>query len=331
MTRVRTSAYLRFRGSAEALRERLPPSLSSLGRALRTEAGGAGAAGDVTSAAEVELAPAALDRALAWGRTVAADGRTLLRSAYVEDHHERAELEGMGLVELVRPIRAEAPPVRNLAAAYALTWACDHCDRVRARQVGDLRVDLDEAAEALPGFRGHPEVLFTRGRELLVAARWQRLLRARSVDSRPLSGNRAYVQVLVPETVALRTDQPPLEAGETCPGCGVTAIHRVAIVEGDPPLTDATGLWVSRERALSIHTPPTVAGALVASTRRIGELVTIHPERMHGAGDPVPAELAEGILAQRGSSVFFVSEPLLAALWDGGATGLEFRPVVRVS
>src|SRR5262249_26133033 len=187
-----------------------------------------------SATAEVDLTPAELEATLAWGRTTDADGRTVLQSAFIEDHYDRADLEGRSLVELVEPLRVEAPPVRNLQTAYELSWTCTRCDRVRVRQVGDLDVDFEEAAEEVPDFPGHPEVLFTPERALLVAARWQPLLKGHSVLTRPLLGTTRYVQAVVPEVVALETDRPPFEAGEACPGCGVRSITRVVLIEGDP-------------------------------------------------------------------------------------------------
>ena len=327
---VRTSAYFTFRGDPRALRERMPPTLSFLARKLGALDTGMSAPRPGIAAADLAVTPAELEAVLAWGRGTEATGRTLLRSVYVEDHHERSDLDGQGIVELVKPIRVEAPPIRNLAAAYALTWTCARCDRVRAQQVADLEVDLEEAAEAVPGFPGHPDVLFTQGRSLLVGARWRPLLARNGVETRPLSGTRAYLQAIAPERVALEVNRPPLQPGERCPGCGVTAVDRTSTVEGDPPATDEAGLWVSRERPLSIAAPAGMGAPLAVSTRPIDELVEIHAEPAHRPGERVAPELAEALLGARGWNVPFVSEALLAALWDAGATGLQFRPVVQV-
>jgi hypothetical protein len=173
-------------------------------------------------------------------------------------------------------------------------------------------------------------VLFTRGRELLVAARWKPLLQTHSVTIRSVSGTDAYLQIIAPEAVVLEADRPPLVRGDRCPGCGEAAVHRVEILEGDPPNTDQTGLWVSREQPLSIAPAAASLPSIAVSTRPIDERTEIHPRPVHRVGERVPAERAEEVLAVRGWNVSFISEGLLAALWDGGATGLEFRPVVQV-
>jgi hypothetical protein len=326
---VRTSAYLSFRMDAATLRQRVPPGLSFLRDRLSDRRSRWRVQPDRDATAEVDLTPAELEATLAWGRTPDGDGRTILQSAFVEDHYDRADLEGRSLVELVEPLRVEAPPVRNLQTAYELSWTCTRCDRVTVRQVGDLDVDFDEAAEEVPDFRGHPEVLFTPERALLIAARWQPVLKQHSVLTRPLLGTTLYVQAVVPEVVALETDRTPLESGDACPGCGVRSITRVVLLEGDPPRTDAAGLRVTRDRPLSILAAKAELPPISASTRPIDDLVEIHPDPEHRVGDRAPPDRARELLDARGHDVLFISEPLLAALWDGGATGLEYRPVVR--
>ena len=234
------------------------------------------------------------------------------------------------MAELLKPIRVEAPPIRNLDSAYEITWACSRCDRVRARQVGDLDVDFEEAAENVPGFRGHPELLFTPGRELLIAARWRSLLDVHGVETRRLFRRRKYIQVLMPEEVVLHNDRPPLQPDEEiCPGCGHAAVYRVALVEGEGPSPDDCDLSVTREGPVSIVPPAATLPPLAASTERIEELVEIQNCAVHQVGDPVPAELAEGLLGEQGWAIHFISESLLAALWDADVTGLAFRPTVR--
>jgi len=326
--RVRTSAYFQFREPAAALRERMPPSLSFLAGKLSDRRPGKFIPRSPTATAEVEVTPGELEDALTWGRTTDAKGRTLMKSAFIEDHYGREDLDGQKLVELAKPIRVEAPPVRNLETAYRLTWECSRCDRVRARQVGDLDVDF-EAALDVPGFRHHPELLFTPGRELLVARKWQPLLKAHRVATRPLLGTTNYVQLVVPEAVLLQAERPPLVPGDRCPGCGEMTIDRIELIEGDPPAIDSTGLRVTREQPLTIVPPEADLPALSMSTRPIDDLVDIHPRPEHRVGEGVPADRAKELLDRRGWNVAFISEPLLASLWDEGATGLEYRPVVR--
>ena len=324
---VRTSVYFHFREPAAALREQMPPALSFLAGRLSDQRPGKFIPLHPTAAAEVEVTPGELETTLAWGRTTDADGRTRLKSAFIEDHYGREDLDGQKLVELVKPIRVEAPPVRNVGTAYQLAWTCSRCDRVRARQVGDLDVDF-EAASDVPGFRGHPQLLFTPGRELLIARQWKPLLEAHGVAARPLLGTTAYLQVVAPEAVVLRPERPPLAPGDRCPGCGTVTIDRLGVIEGDSPTTDATGLRITREQPLTIVPPAADLPALSLSTHPIDDLVEIHPRPEHRIGEPVPAGRAKELLDRRGWNVAFISEPLLAALWDGGATGLEYRPVV---
>jgi hypothetical protein len=320
-----------FRGDAARVRERMPPSLSRFARSLTNRRPGKIRSSSLSSDVELEVTPAELEAALVFGRETEDDGRTFLRSAIIDDRYERADLDGLGIVELVKPFKVEAPPILNLASAYVLTWSCTRCDRVSARQVGDLEVGLQEAAETVPGFRGHPDVLFTPGgRMLLVASRWQPLLSRYSVETRPLVGTRAFVQVVSPETVALRTDRAPLSRDETCPDCRNTSVSRVGIVEGNPPFTDEAGLWVSRELPLSIEAPRADLPAIAVSTRRVDELLVVHPDDVHEPGQRVPPERVEAMLEVQGWNVSFVSETLFGALWDEGATGLAFRPVVRL-
>jgi hypothetical protein len=194
----------------------------------------------------------------------------------------------------------------------------------RANQVA-ISTSISRKLEAVPGFRGYPGWCSppgARSRRRAVEAAAEGPL----VATRPLLGASAYLQVVAPEAVVLHADRPPLAPGDTCPGCGVTSIGRVAILEGDRPRPTRPASARGRGRSPSPRQAADLP-ALSVSTQPIDDLWRFTLARSTGRVSGFRRRARSCSVREGGTSLH--PEALLAALWDGGATGLEFRPVVR--
>jgi len=315
---------LRFRGAPLGLRDRLPSELAFLGRQLRSLDGPALAPSERTSSAHVQVTPEQAEAILAWGRVRGVDGRTLLVGARFEERWTARELAGAPAVELARPASLDAPVVVGRSRSHQARWACSHCDRIRWDQVGDLELALEEPAEVELLHRARPELLLTQAGELVVAARLRHVLERHGLRTRPVSGTRSWVQVVL-ETAARIAPVAPLEVqANACPGCGLQPLGR-----SDAARTlDPTGaLRVLRTVPWRLSLPLRPGVSLGWSEERIGFSGSVRDRPAHAMGAPLDLDLHPGLFAAQGAPVLFASIALACALADVEAGGLEVRPV----
>jgi hypothetical protein len=217
---------LRFRGAPLGLRDRFPPELAFVARQLRSLDGPEVPPSERISTAYVQVTPEQAEAILAWGRTRAVDGRSLLASASFEERWRAHELVGTAVVELARPPAVEALPVLGRGRSHLARWACSHCERLRWEQVGPLELVLEEPADVELLHRARPELLLTDGGELVVSSRLRPVLEAHRLGTRPVLGTQSWLQVEIEESVPLAA-VPPLESqGSMCRGCGREPVAR---------------------------------------------------------------------------------------------------------
>ena len=312
---------LRFRGSPLALRNSFPPELAFIARQLRSLDGPEVAPSERISTAYVQVSPEQAESLLAWGRMRSVDGRTLLASATFEDRWHAHELAPGGVVELVRAAALDAPVVLARGRSHLARWACSYCDRIRSEQVGSLELALDEPADVELAYRARPELLLTSAGELVVSSRLRKVFEGQGLETRPVLGTRAWLQVGIEASVPLAS-LPPLEThGAACRGC-----RDEPLVRADGPVI-REGVCVLRTRPWTLGAPLPPGVALAWSEPRLGFRGSVHEGPVHAMGLPLDLDLHPGLFAAQGSPVVLASTTLARALADAQAGGLEVRPV----
>jgi len=312
---------LRFRGTPLALRNSFPPELVFIARQLRSLDGPEVAPSERISTAYVRVTPEQAESLLAWGRMRSVDGRTLLASATFEERWRPSELAPGGVVELARGAAVDAPVVLARGRSHLARWACSYCDRVRSEQVGSLELALDEPADVELVHRARPELLLTSAGELVVSSRLRRLFEGVGLETRPVLGTRAWLQVGIEASVPIAS-LPPLEQhGPSCRGCGGEPL-----VRADGPVI-AEGVCLLRAKPWTLAAPLPAGVSLAWSEQRLGFRGSAHEGPVHAMGLPLDLDLHPGLFAAQGTPVLLASATLARALADAQAGGLEVRPV----
>jgi hypothetical protein len=312
---------LRFRGTPLALRNSFPPELVFIARQLRSLDGPEVAPSERISTAYVQVTPEQAESLLAWGRMRSVDGRTLLASATFEERWRPSELAPGGVVELARGAAVDAPVVLARGRSHLARWACSYCDRVRFEQVGSLELALDEPADVELVHRARPELLLTSAGELVVSSRLRKLFEGVGLETRPVLGTRAWLQVGIEATVPIASLPPLEEHGPACRGC-----RAEPLVRADGPVI-ADGVCVLRSKPWTLAAPLPPGVALAWSEQRLGFRGSVHEGPVHAMGLPLDLDLHPGLFAAQGTPVLLASATLARALADAQAGGLEVRPV----
>jgi hypothetical protein len=312
---------LRFRGTPLALRNSFPPELAFIARQLRSLDGPEVPPSERISTAYVQVSPEQAESLLAWGRMRTVDGRTLLASATFEERWRAHELAPGGVVELARAAALDAPVVLARGRSHLARWACSYCDRIRSEQVGSLELSLDEPADVELVHRARPELLLTSAGELVVSSRLRRVFEGQGLETCPVLGTRAWLQVAIDASVPLAS-VPPLDAhGASCRLC-----RSEPLVRADGPVI-ADGVCVLRSRPWTLGAPLPPGVALAWSEQRVGFRGSLHDGPVHAMGLPLDLDLHPGLFAAQGTPVVLASATLARALADAQAGGLEVRPV----
>ena len=312
---------LRFRGTPLALRNSFPPELAFIARQLRSLDGPEVAPSERISTAYVQVTAGQAESLLAWGRMRTVDGRTLLASATFEERWRPSELADGGVVELVRAAVLDAPVVLARGRSHLARWACSYCDRVRSEQVGSLELALDEPADVELLHRARPELLLTSAGELVASSRLRKVFEGAGLETRPVLGTRAWLQVGIEASVPLASVPPLEEHGPSCRGC-----RGEPLVRADGPVI-ADGVCVLRTKPWTLAAPLPPGVALAGSEQRLGFRGALHEGPVHAMGLPLDLDLHPGLFAAQGTPVLLASATLARALADAQAGGLEVRPV----
>jgi hypothetical protein len=333
---MRTTALIQIRGSIAEVKERLPESLAFLvpplpetrsGNvvfgyfdALRAEPPALRAVGSDTVVGRFKLEPSELAEIVRWGRQPVA-GKTLLRSARLDEHYDREELDGSTMAELYgdyelykhTDTKGEPPKVVNMRSALRGRWECGWCGRVRLEQVGPLKVRPAS---------GGIDVQVTDTRHVLLARRLAAVAEHAGAEVRGLAGRSDFVQVATPAVVSMRPVFPLFQVMEPCPGCGRAAYGRSDKVEGGLAFdADDVGLIVAKEWPLTVE----VTDAPAATCRELIGWQGYYREGSHEAG--AEFSLLRESAWTSGSYVVFLGLPFVDALLSEGASGLSLRPV----
>jgi hypothetical protein len=333
---MRITALIQLRGTIAEIVARLPESLKFLApplsetksgkavfgylEALRAEPRALRAVGPDSVAGLLKFRPTELAEIVRWGRQRLA-GKTLLRHAGLDEHYDRAELDGSPMAELYNDYelyrgtdtKGEPPKVVNMLTAFRGRWDCGWCDRVRLEQVGPLKVRPAS---------GGIDVQLTDQKHLLLARRLAPVAEHAGAEVRGLAGRSDFVQVATPAVVTLRPVFPLFQVMAPCPGCGRVGYDRSDHVEGS--LDDGeNGLTVAKKWPLTLE----AMDAPASTCRDVIGWRGYYKEGSHQVGAKFDLMRDENWTS--GSYVVFLGLPFVDALLSQGASGLSLRPSIH--
>ena len=317
--RMKIYLVLQFRGLARDLLPLLPPKFMFLSDNLEDyETTNEIYRSDNSTSTAVLVEAALADEIIAWGRQKR-EGRSLLRSARLNDIYEALDLEGQEVVEVFAPYGQNDRSIRNAKEALEVTWMCRCCDRVTAAQIGELSVTVNKKLD----------LQLTDNSEWIVSDRVQRAMRDLGVSFRPLKNTQAFAQALVSGTCFLRPDVAPCEVlDDICPGCGRRSLGRSDWVEGEQANSDYPDIYLTKDIPVTVsHCEP--ESITLARSNECIQIAMRNDGPIHDVGAMIDyRQIAPVYYFAR--PVLFAGAELVLRLLEMGATGFRFRPVKRL-